>query len=57
MSYLNVIHATEITLQTADGPCVFMLENAVAALKEHTFAVLAKRICRIEPKAVAEPVS
>lgn len=56
-SYLNMIHATEITLQTADGPCVFMLENAVAGLKAHTFTVLAERIRRIEPQAIAGPAA
>lgn len=43
-SYLSLIHATEITLQTADGPCVFVLENAVAGLKGGIFTVLAERI-------------
>ncbi len=55
-SYLSLIHATEITLHTADGPCVFVLENAVAGLKGHTFTVLAERIRRIEPEALSEPV-
>jgi hypothetical protein len=45
-----MINATEITLQTADGPCVFMLENAVAGLKGRTFSVLAESIRRIEPE-------
>ena len=54
-SYLNMLHATEITLQTADGHCVFLLENAVAGLKGRTFTVLAERIRRIEPEAIAEP--
>lgn len=48
-SYLSMIHAAEITLHTADGPCVFVLDNAVAGLKGHTFTVLAERILRIEP--------
>ena len=47
-----MIHATEITLQTADGPCVFLLENAVAGLKGRTFTVLAERIRRAEPRAI-----
>lgn len=49
-SYLSSIHATEITLQTADGPCVFVLENAVAGLKGRTFTALAQSIRRIEPE-------
>ena len=48
-SYLSMSHATEITLQTADGPCIFMLKNAVAGLKGRTFSVLAEHIRRIEP--------
>jgi F0F1-type ATP synthase epsilon subunit len=54
-SYLNMIHATEITLQTANGPCGFMLENAVAGLKGRTFTVLAESVRRIEPQALVEP--
>jgi hypothetical protein len=56
-SYLNMVHATEITLQTAEGPCVFVLENAVAGLKGRTFTVLAERIRRIEPEALTEPAA
>lgn len=56
-SYLNMIHATEITLQTAEGLRVFMLENSVAGLKGRTFTVLADRIERVEPEALAEPVA
>ncbi len=56
-SYLNMLHATEITLQTADGHCVFMLENAVAGLKGRTFTVLAERIRRVEPEVTSAPVS
>ena len=56
-SYLNVVHATEITLQTADGPCVFVLENAAAGLKGRTFTVLAESIRRVEPEALAEPLA
>ena len=54
-SCLNMIHATEITLHTADGPCVFEMENAVAGLTGRTFTVLAARIRRVEPEA--SPVS
>ena len=56
-SYLNMVHATQITLQTADGPCVFMLENAVAGLKGSTFTVLAERIRRVGPEALADPAA
>ncbi len=56
-SYLNMINATEITLQTADGPFVFMLENAVAGLKGRTLTVLAERFRCVEPEALAEPAS
>ncbi|MBC8128167.1 MAG: hypothetical protein H8M99_13585 [Gloeobacteraceae cyanobacterium ES-bin-144] len=53
-SYLNMVHATEITLQTADGPCAFVLENAVAGLKGNSFTVLAEQIHRVEPQAISE---
>ena len=56
-SYLSMIHATEITLQTADGPCVFVLENAAAGLTGRTFSVLAESIRRVEPEATAAPIS
>ena len=56
-SYLSMIHATEISLQTADGPCDFVLENAVAGLKARTFTVLAESIRRVEPEALAEPLA
>jgi F0F1-type ATP synthase epsilon subunit len=56
-SYLNMIHATEITLQTRNGPFVFVLENAVAGLKEGSFTVLAESIRRVELQANAEPAS
>ena len=56
-SYLSMIHATEITLQTADGPFVFVLEHAVAGLKEGCFTVLAEHIRRIEPQAISKPAS
>ena len=55
-SFLNMILATEITLQTADGSCVFMLENAVAGLTGRTFTVLAESIRRVEPEVLSEPV-
>ena len=45
-------HATEITLQTADGPGRFVLENAVAGLKGRSFTVLAERIRRVGPHAI-----
>ena len=55
-SYLSMLYATEITLQTADGPCVFVLENAVAGLTGRTFTVLAESIRRVEPETYAETV-
>ena len=42
-SFLNMIHATQVTLQTPDGPRVFTLDNAVAGLKGHRFSVLVVR--------------
>ena len=48
-SYLNMIHATEITVNTTEGSCVFALENAVAGLKGRVFTVLAERISRVGP--------
>ena len=56
-SYLSMIHATEITFQTADGPCVFVLENAVAGLKGRTFTVLAERIRCVEPDPISSTAS
>lgn len=55
--HLNMINATEITLHTADGPCVFVLENAAAGLKGRTFTVLAGRIHRVEPQVISEPAA
>jgi F0F1-type ATP synthase epsilon subunit len=54
-SYLNMTSPTEITLQTADGPSVFILENAVAGLKGRTFTVLAESIRRVDPETIVEP--
>lgn len=56
-SFLNMIHATEITLQTPDGPCVFVLENAVAGLTGRTLTVLAESIRRVEPDALGTPTT
>ena len=50
-SFLNLIHATEITLRTPDGTFVFGLKNAVAGLKGTTLSVLAEEIRRIDPEA------
>lgn len=47
-SFLNMIHATELTLQTVDGPVVFALDNAVASLKGRHFTVLARSLRIIE---------
>ena len=56
-NYVSTTDASEITLQTADGPCVFVLENAVAGLKGRTFTVLAESIRRVEPDAFAAPAA
>ena len=55
-SYLNMIHATEITLHTEEGLCIFMLENVVAGMKGSTFTVLAELIERVEPEVLVELV-
>lgn len=48
-SFLNMLHATEVTVQTPEGLRVFALDNAVAGLKGHCFTVLAESIRLIEP--------
>ena len=50
-SFLNMLYATEVTLQTPDGPRVFVLDQAVAGLKGQRFTVLAEsiRIVTLEP--------
>ncbi len=50
-SYVSTTDASEITLQTADGPCAFVLENAVAGLQGSRFTVLAESIRRVEARA------
>ena len=50
-SFLNMLHATEVTVQTPDGPQIFALDNAVAGLKGQNFTVLAERIHLVVPKA------
>lgn len=54
-SFLNMVHATEVTVQTPDGPRVFALDNAVAGLKGHVFTVLAESIHPVEPEAGDAP--
>jgi F0F1-type ATP synthase epsilon subunit len=49
-SFLNLIHATEITLRTPDGVVVFGLKNGVAGLNGTTLSVLAESIRQIEPE-------
>ncbi len=49
--FLNLIHATEITLRTSEGIFAFGLKNAVAGLNGTTLSVLAESIRRIEPEA------
>ncbi len=48
-SFLNMLHATEVTVQTPEGLRIFALGNAVAGLKEHCFTVLAESIRLVEP--------
>ncbi len=48
-SYLSTNDASEITLLTADGRFVFVLENAVAGLKGGNLTVLAESIRRVDP--------
>lgn len=50
-SFLNMLHATEVTVQTPEGPRVFALDNAVAGLKGHVFTVLAESIHPVERDA------
>ncbi len=53
-SFLNMLHATEVTVQTPDGPMVFTLDNAVAGLKGHNFTVLAESVRLIVPGTSSE---
>lgn len=50
-SFLSMVHATEVTVQTPDGPRVFALDNAVAGLKGHIFTVLAESIHPLDSEA------
>ena len=54
-SFLNMIHATEVTCQTPEGTHVFELANAVAGIKGRSFIVLAESIRRIKPGGAPEP--
>ena len=53
--YLNMIHATEITLQVEDATLVFLLENAAASLKAGSLTVLAESIRPVTPDIAAAP--
>lgn len=53
--FLNMLHATEVTIQTPGGPQVFALDNAVAGLKGHRFTVLAESVRLIEAETSGEP--
>lgn len=53
-SFLNMLHATEVTVQTPDGPRVFALDNAVAGLKGHRFTVLAESVRLIEAETAGK---
>jgi F0F1-type ATP synthase epsilon subunit len=47
--YLNMVHATEISLRVGEDTFVFALENAAAGLREGRLTVIAENIRRIEP--------
>lgn len=49
-SFLSLLRATEVTVQTPDGPRLFALDNAVAGLRGHNFTVLAESIYLINPE-------
>ena len=53
-SFLSMLHATEVTVQTPDGPRAFALDNAVAGLKGHRFTVLAESVRPLEAKPIGE---
>ena len=53
-SFLNMLHATEVTVQTWDGPRVFSLDDAVAGLKGHRFTVLAESVLLIVAETIGE---
>ena len=49
-----MLHATEVTVQTPDGPQVFALDNAVAGMKGHCFTVLAESVRLVGPETIGE---
>ena len=53
-NFVSMVHTTEVTVQTPDGPRVFALDNAVAGLKGHRFTVLAESVRLIEPGIAGE---
>ena len=53
-SFLNMIHATEVTCQTPEGTQVFENANAVAGIKGRSFIVLAESIRRIKAGGASE---
>ena len=52
-SYLNLTQTTQITLRVGTEFLVFALENAAASLRDGRLSVIAERIRRIEPQAIA----
>ena len=56
-SYLNLTETTQITLRVGTEFITFVLENAAANLREGRLTVLAERIRRVEPDAIAEPAA
>ena len=52
-SYLNLTQTTQITLRVGTEFLIFALENAAASLRDGRLTVLAERICRVEPDAIA----
>lgn len=53
-SFVSMVDATEVTIQTSDGPHIFALDNAVAGLKGQIFTILAERVRLINPSLINE---
>ena len=52
-SYLNLTQTTQITLRVGTEFLIFALKNAAASLRDGRLSVIAERIRRIEPQAIA----
>ena len=52
-SYLNLTQTTQVTLRVGTEFLIFALENAAASLRDGRLTVIAERIRRIEPQAIA----